>query len=323
MFITSKNYIQNISNLINKSDVLSMAVAFWGAGSDSVVSNYAEKPIRIICNLLSGGTNPEPISNFLQMSNVKDKRLDTLHAKVVIGNNGVVVGSANFSTNGLSLDGVESSTWEEAGFITTEQDQIINTQKWFDCLWDASHDITAEDMKTAKKQWASKRNSRLQPLSKDSILDFSAAELKERKIHLVIWQGKSSKEADESFGVKKSSPTQITESTSIDSLSFFEDWEELPADSALISVYCGKKGRVIIDGVWRRIPELDTKINKTTGIQVVLKEESIMEVKFNTKERNKLQQCISPLVRKLWEAQNDGSVIITLHDALYQNNEQF
>jgi len=101
MFIPSALYRRKIEDLINDSQSVRVAVAFWGEHSDELFNDQG-KQIRIICNLLSGGTNPVPIQNLLRRPNLEIRRLETLHAKVILGDQSAIIGSANLSTNGLN-----------------------------------------------------------------------------------------------------------------------------------------------------------------------------------------------------------------------------
>ena len=62
------------------------------------------KNVRIICDLLSGACNPVEIEKLKGLDGVRVRTRDRLHAKVWIGGNDVIVGSANASHNGLPGD---------------------------------------------------------------------------------------------------------------------------------------------------------------------------------------------------------------------------
>ncbi|WP_298160000.1 DUF445 family protein, partial [Ferrovum sp.] len=126
MFIDSTKYKKEVLALIDGSTNIDIAIAFWGQGADKVICGAANKgkTIRIICNLLSGGTNPAPIQTLISCDKVEIKHITSLHAKVILGDAGVVVGSANFSTDGLNHEEEETSGWDEAGLKTTDSNEL-------------------------------------------------------------------------------------------------------------------------------------------------------------------------------------------------------
>jgi hypothetical protein len=91
MFISSENYLKQLSTVIQESSELSLAVAFWGNGADKKLQLDGSKSYRIICNLATGGTNPKVIEKlrkyFGEDHRQHTRQLDNLHAKVSIGIN--------------------------------------------------------------------------------------------------------------------------------------------------------------------------------------------------------------------------------------------
>ena len=119
------------------------AVAFWGAGSEALVTGTGA---RIICNLRMGGTNPHA----LRKVRATILKRDDLHAKIYIGANAAIVTSANVSSNGLGLQGVEQAGWIEAGVIVED---IVPLSDWFEKLWLDSDLIRPSDWKAAERAW--------------------------------------------------------------------------------------------------------------------------------------------------------------------------
>lgn len=155
------------------------AVAFWGRESEKRLPLSGKGEFQVICNLMSGGTNPHAIEK-LKRANVR--RSDTLHAKVFLGKTDAVVASANVSANGLGLEGGEQARWIEAGILTTEIGPITS---WMEKLWKESQPIKDEDIEVAKSVWAQRQRAR--PASK-SILDFSFGH---NDFPLVYWHGEN------------------------------------------------------------------------------------------------------------------------------------
>jgi hypothetical protein len=78
------------------------AVAFWGKRSETLIDSDRRRNVKLICNLKMGGTNPNVVR---KIPRDLVKQIDTLHAKVYIGDNFAGVTSANASANGPGLEG--------------------------------------------------------------------------------------------------------------------------------------------------------------------------------------------------------------------------
>jgi phosphatidylserine/phosphatidylglycerophosphate/cardiolipin synthase-like enzyme len=127
-------------------------VAFWGEGAQHLIDDA--KPHLIVLNLRSGGTNPDVVRAIHGMRGVTVRQLDTLHAKVVIADSGAIVSSANFSTNGLALDGHGILTWQEAGvYMPADAADFDALGDWFDKLWSRSSVILEADLVAAGRAW--------------------------------------------------------------------------------------------------------------------------------------------------------------------------
>jgi hypothetical protein len=132
------------------------AVAFWGRGAATHLGlPRAGQDLRILCNLSMGGTNPAEISS-LMTDGAKVRQIDTLHAKVYIGDQEMLVTSANASNNGLGFEGLAQGNWIEAGAIGPVQPQAV---EWFDQLWSESREITRDDLRKAKIAWAHRQRN--------------------------------------------------------------------------------------------------------------------------------------------------------------------
>jgi len=147
------------------------AVAFWGEGAHELVKHAARGDVRIVCNLMSGGTNPREIVRLQSVAAVR--QMDDLHAKVYIGPEYTIVTSANASINGLGLQAREQSHWREAGVKIATTEPI---KEWFRNLFESdSSEITSSDIKRAEKLWG--KRVKLKPKVKsfaDYVLDDNA-----------------------------------------------------------------------------------------------------------------------------------------------------
>ena len=110
-----------------------------------------------------------------------------------------IVESANFSANGLGLEGSETANWQEAGVITSTDSF---SSQWFEDKLNQSRKITKADLKEAQKKWDLRHVGR-PVVKKNGNLHF----LKDRKIGLLIsWEKidpETKKVADEQFEAEK------------------------------------------------------------------------------------------------------------------------
>ena len=132
------------------------AVAYWGTGAaerTGIVENPSPGKIRIICDLLSGACKPSEIKKLMGLG-VQVKTLDRLHAKVWIGEDCFIAGSANASKSGLprSLENVERSNIE-AVVLSRDPRLYKELRGWFDDLWRHSTEISKELLTRADMLW--------------------------------------------------------------------------------------------------------------------------------------------------------------------------
>lgn len=244
MFLDSETYLLTLKNLLVEEDSVDMAVAFWGEGAEKLLSTPGKK-IRIVCNLTSGGTNPAVIELIRQMSGVEVMHSDRLHAKVIIGKNKAIIGSANMSANGLNLEGAEIEGWQEAGLQIDSPVQLKDIRAWFKKQWGKAQPITNEMLALAHKRWESRRRERIfQGGESQSLMDLSESELKERNIVVALWRTPRSREATKYLRerVKAEGNSVVTKSWDC-----YEDWfDALSLSQLVIAVYIGERGKISI-----------------------------------------------------------------------------
>jgi hypothetical protein len=143
-----------IRHLVESSQDVRLAVAFWGKGAASDISlerraghGAEDRPTQIICNLKSGGTNPDEIRRLINCG-LNVKQCDTLHGKVYLFDGCFVLGSSNVSANGLALQGREVSGWHEANIVSDDPGIFDNLSVWVASL--PTRKITDEDLIAAR-----------------------------------------------------------------------------------------------------------------------------------------------------------------------------
>lgn len=161
MFVTGSGYLQAVKEVLKSPNkqVVYLAVAFWGKGAELLFDSLPKGiEVRVICNLTSGGTNPQTIRALQARGSwVLVRQLNDLHAKVVCGDKVAVIGSANCSSNGLALQGLQCAGWREAGVVTKAAEVLADVRPWLDKLWQSAQEIDEADLALAQDNWGRRR----------------------------------------------------------------------------------------------------------------------------------------------------------------------
>lgn len=205
MFVRPDQYQSVVATVVAEEPRLDVAVAFWGEDADVHIHPEISKPIRMIVNLRSGGTNPWMIKGLLKRAkknpHIEIQQCDRLHAKVIVGEANLVVGSANLSRNGLGLEGQELAHWLEAGIHTTTADEVRAAQQWFELLWTSAETrvITDDDLKAAIVAYNRNRNARpdYSPKGPFTFAKYLPHELEVRDAYALIYNSRPCEEADQ------------------------------------------------------------------------------------------------------------------------------
>lgn len=159
MFIGTANAIFRALSRLNETQSperpIGLAVAFWGEGAEDLIR--MDRHYRVVCNLTMGGTNPAVVRELLRRPNVEVRHLPNLHAKVSVFEHGAIVSSANFSKNGLWLEGDSSGGWDEAAYELSDHDKgFAEVEYWFEALFARSLLVSEEVLLEAEAVWAAR-----------------------------------------------------------------------------------------------------------------------------------------------------------------------
>jgi hypothetical protein len=323
MFVSSSDYKQHLKTLVdNEEGELRVAVAFWGKGAVEHIHPNDKRPIRMICNLLSGGTNPKVIEDLWERAKadpytVKIGQCDRLHAKVILGSHQALIGSANLSSNGLSMEDDEVANWIEAGIMTTDIEELTGLGDWFEKLWSSDNvrPISAQDLSDAREAWKRRRGVRTNPnvdASKSfSLEQWSASQLRDRPVYMMIYRTELSpagsdalKSEQEKLNASKPSSSQS------DDLNAFERWNHFPKDhpgqtTELVFVYWEQGSKPVCEGVGRSL-NLRRDFRHANGqpswIDLSVSSSTLLQQSFSEKEQRALTRCIAGSIEKIWKA---------------------
>lgn len=307
--LTSENYFHEVNLLFKRNEDTDIAVAFLGYDILSTFENRNTSSIRLICNLESGACNPNVIKKLLAMPNIEIKTNAHLHAKCVIQDNAVIIGSANFSANGLALEGNELSGWSELGIMTNNNNIIDESKAWFSNLWEQSHYLTNDQIEERIKAWDSRRNNRPHINLKKSLINAAIAMpeiFKDRKIYIVIYYDDATPEALAEF--ERLHAHKNVKNTEVD---FYEDWLELPDDAHVISIRIGSKEGINFDGLFYMPKEpIISRFTLDNGcqsnIKICTKSKSIIGYKLSSGDKVK----IKPIIKRIINENNKKATIV-------------
>ena len=115
-FLAGVDIQTQVRTITSRTGEVMAAVAYWGSGAaerTGLTEHDRPASVRAICDLLSGACNPDEIETLMQLG-LSVRTLDRLHAKVWIGGDDVIVGSANASRNGLPGEDEQGANLEAA-----------------------------------------------------------------------------------------------------------------------------------------------------------------------------------------------------------------
>lgn len=326
MLIHGKQYLSTLREQIGEATVASIAVAFWGRGAESVFKEWRGDTLRIICNLALGGTNPKAVKEIMAIQNVEVRHCDELHAKVILTDNALIVGSANISSNGLGLEDDEAAKFHEAGVLTKDIAMRKEGQHWFDALWTEAQAISESDLRKAADAWKRRRQTRPLPanIGSRALLDQPANRLRDRAVFLVVYRSSISQKAAEVLRNQKARLRGTSSDIPHDKLDIYEEWEAgtLPLDreDILIPVYWGARGKITVEKPQRPLPELQTHYVSDDGdvsldFSVQLSDDLVLGYTFRSEDRKHLASDIRPWLESLGITPDDGRSI-PLYDYL-------
>lgn len=133
-----------------------LAVAFWGKGAAGELfgpGHLDRDDLRIVCDLGMGATNPEALAELGAPRRDGLRHRPGLHGKVYLSAAGLVVGSANASSNGIGLGADPAGLIEVGTFSAAGSPAWQAAAAWFETLWARAEAIDAAAMDSAWANW--------------------------------------------------------------------------------------------------------------------------------------------------------------------------
>ena len=300
MFLSAENYKQELLALLRTEKRIDIAVAFWGKDSNQLFKETASTP-RIVCNLMTGASNPKVIKLLADKFPKSVRHLSELHAKFIISDDLMIVGSANFSNNGLTQNPDGNSGLEEAGVSVDRKDQVEDASRWFENIWSKASPVAPRDIEIAQIAWDRNRANRPVSSSARNLLELPNLEFEDRPIYVALWQDCPCEEAVERFDevrqtiIERLAPSRITD------VDYFQDAKKYPKDSVLISAQILSNSRINVSGAWCRVPEFDQKFsgNRSGTLQIVVKRKRILDRLFDAATQRELSKIIAAYIKSM------------------------
>ncbi|MGE3757738.1 MAG: phospholipase D family protein [Pseudobdellovibrionaceae bacterium] len=262
MFLNSENMRRKIVEALKSANSAKLAVAYWGEGAvkNLGLEKFDTRDLRIVCNLLSGGTNPNVINELQKHAQVR--HCTNLHAKVYLTGSAAIVSSSNASTNGLGSEGDNANQLIEAGVLAEDQTLLTVIDSWFEKVWEEAKEIKNVDLNEAKRSWEKTRNNRAwdRKTSKSQgpiLFGHPLDELKDRNIFVTI----SNYERDLTQKAKKEKENYLQTAEFSENLSCYEvktsNWRKLlPPTSYVIDCYVNPRtGKLEVHSKFFRVLE--------------------------------------------------------------------
>lgn len=333
MLIHGKQYLKTLRERIGEARTASIAVAFWGRGAEFVFEEWRGDKLRVICNLVLGGTNPLAVKAMMKIPNVELRHCGELHAKVVLTDSVLIVGSANISSNGLGLEKEEAAKFHEVGVLSNDAAMRLEAQRWFDALWASADVISKNDLSVAEAAWKRRRQNRpLLPGGRPgALLEQPPDRLRDRAIFIVVYRSGLSQTAEKALRVEQTRAQGMSSEFQHDKLDLYEGWDAgtlpLGREDILIPIYWGARGKITVDKPQRPLPELKSKYKDEDGVNVCLDfsiqldDDRVLGYTFKPKDRKYLESGIRPWLESLGIEPDDGRAV-PLYDYLKWRERQ-
>ncbi|MFK8331225.1 phospholipase D family protein [Pseudomonas sp. BJa5] len=321
MFIGPEQYRKALRSMVAQEASLDVAVAFWGDGAEAIIHPEDGKALRVICNLRSGGTNPAVIKLLVDraktMDHVQIRQCDRLHAKLVVGPNSAIIGSANISANGLGFEGSEVAHWLEAAIQTVDKQEVESAQKWFEQLWlsSDSRPITAQDLADAADAYAKNRDrrpdySRKVPFSFDN---YSVADLEDRNAYALLYTSRPGPEAEarakqheDQERIEHGGDSQNGEGIERWSFESWPDSLDTTEKNEYLCIIWNENGGVTVDGACRMT---GTKLNFTYKesneegwVDLAKPSTTLLGRRLVQVDRQRVARAVRPKIDAIWNA---------------------
>ena len=152
--LSDAQFAAAVLELFEGSGRLRCAVAFWGP---DLARLAAAREAEVVLEIRMGGTSRNALTAFglrreeLPYTDAKVRVLNNLHAKIFIGDNKAIIGSANASRNALGSAACQPALMEAGVVFDRKTDRAAygHLEKIYEAYWGCSRAITRKDFDRA------------------------------------------------------------------------------------------------------------------------------------------------------------------------------
>lgn len=306
-FITEREAKTLIRAKIKASGNSRLAVAFWGSGAcEELQIEQNSKNVSIICNLRMGGTNPAEIEEMIKRG-IKITQSDALHAKVYLFDDGVLIGSSNASSNGLSFQDGELHSWVEANVYIEEDQLLAAVSEWFGRI--ETRAITPKDLAYAKLQWRKRRSITGSISSIDENQSIfqkmraASTAFDDREIFACFY-GQPMMNAEGKRGLK------VAKREFGNNVDAFQNFAGLPSEGKLLCFCFGPRGGLKFQDLWRRDAALPDQPLKHSTLQLVLQEKNVNELIPQAADLKEWRDIFKKIRQSEYWNENNSSAVV-------------
>lgn len=274
------------------------AIAFWSEqGVKAVFPEGAPSDAKIICDISMRSTSAEALRQLGAPNNKKLRHVLGLHAKVILSDRGVVVSSANTSSNALGIDEKLPVNTEAGVFHQQTSEVWTKAHDWIGTLFKSAHQIGDDELTFAKASFQPRRPTLKIPRAR-SLLEIVCAAPERfagvgfvfvkkpvpREDHVAIVEG-----AKDIIGEKFSS-------TAANSLEVFSGWREEDVKrwpGSFIEFWMPRDRLTIIPC------SLEARVPKRGGIVSLISDWKSFKNKFPLPTKSFAQETDAALTKKI------------------------
>ena len=260
-----------VAKLLKGSSPAYIASPYWTKGTLTALGFGAgslDGKLAVLCDLRSGACDPTAIQDMLNRG-ASVVSVDRLHAKVYIGDSGVIVGSANATTAGLWHGSNSDAGNHEAAICATSSDAALPWLKWWRELATAGIDLSNKQIANLLLDIAGQEVAAAKPRASSllkALIDGSYSD-GAIPLHVTIdWLDADDEVVEKS--VDLSSKLHRT-------IGYWQRWPTMPKRANVISFMLEKDGRIWLEDVWRTPDDPRSAMDLATKAIYVSKVETI------------------------------------------------
>lgn len=297
-FLNGPELLQRLRGKLPQAQKADLAVAFWGSGAAQNLGLQDCANVRIICNLMSGATNPKEVRTLLERG-AKVRQLNDLHAKIGVIDDMSFVGSSNMSTNGLGSED-SAARWQEANVVYGNARPEIS--EMFAEFWNAGTKISEADLKAAMLIWAARKKANAAVAARHggrslvNVLRTAPADLDALNVRMVVYDTVT----DPKLICDLGDADKIARKRYGDAFMVYREWHSMTTDARtayLVDYDWPSEREIVGGGIYRRnVEDFPDFEHEGKVFHPCYKIKSIEGITFSRADRNAIKKAFHAYV---------------------------